>query len=70
VYPSKLKHEVYAMYSSVIGGIVTKPEMMSVPIDDHMVHRGRTFKRAHALQHQINNNNNTYRQMPCSIHAT
>ena len=30
------------MYSSVLGGIVTKPEMMMVPLDDHMVHRGRT----------------------------
>ena len=30
----------YAMYSSVIGGIVTDPALMSVPLDDHMVHRG------------------------------
>ena len=31
------------MYSSVVDGIVTEPEMMTVPLDDHMVHRGRTF---------------------------
>ena len=31
------------MYSSVLDGIVTEPEMMTVPLDDHMVHRGRTF---------------------------
>ena len=43
VYPSKLRNEVYAMYSSVLDGIVTEPEMMTVPLDDHMVHRGRTF---------------------------
>ncbi len=29
-----------AMYSSVLGGIVTDPEMMILPMDDHMVHRG------------------------------
>jgi 4-amino-4-deoxychorismate lyase len=30
----------YAMYSSVLGGIVTDPSLMVVPLDDHMVHRG------------------------------
>ncbi len=30
----------YAMYSSILGGIVTDPAMMVVPLDDHMVHRG------------------------------
>lgn len=30
----------YAMYSSVLGGIVTDPGLMLIPIDDHMVHRG------------------------------
>jgi 4-amino-4-deoxychorismate lyase len=30
----------YAMYSSVLGGIVTDPAFMVVPLDDHMVHRG------------------------------
>ncbi len=38
----------YAMYASTFGGIVTDPLLMSVPIDDHMVHRGdgvfETFK--------------------------
>lgn len=29
-----------AMYSSQLGGIVTEPWLMSVPVDDHMVHRG------------------------------
>lgn len=28
------------MYSSVLGGIVTDPALMVVPLDDHMVHRG------------------------------
>ncbi len=28
------------MYSSVLGGIVLDPALMSVPLDDHMVHRG------------------------------
>ncbi len=30
----------FAMYSSVMNGIVTDPTLMLVPIDDHMVHRG------------------------------
>ena len=37
-----------AMYSTVLGGVVTDPTVMTVPIDDHMVHRGdgifETFK--------------------------
>lgn len=30
----------YAMYSSVLGGIITDPALMILPLDDHMVHRG------------------------------
>lgn len=30
----------YAMYSSVLGGVVTDPLLMQVPVDDHLVHRG------------------------------
>jgi 4-amino-4-deoxychorismate lyase len=30
----------YAMYSSILGGIVTDPALMVLPLDDHMVHRG------------------------------
>ena len=30
----------YAMYSSILGGIITDPALMVVPLDDHMVHRG------------------------------
>jgi 4-amino-4-deoxychorismate lyase len=29
-----------AMYSSVLGGIITDPALMVLPLDDHMVHRG------------------------------
>lgn len=29
-----------AMYSSIYGGIVKDPELMFIPIDDHIVHRG------------------------------
>jgi 4-amino-4-deoxychorismate lyase len=28
------------MYSGILGGIVTDPALMVVPLDDHMVHRG------------------------------
>lgn len=30
----------YAMYSSMLGGVVRDPMLMQVPIDDHLVHRG------------------------------
>jgi branched-subunit amino acid aminotransferase/4-amino-4-deoxychorismate lyase len=30
----------YAMFSSLLGGIVTDPLLMQVPVDDHLVHRG------------------------------
>jgi branched-chain amino acid aminotransferase len=30
----------FAMYSSWCGGIITDPALMTVPIDDHIVHRG------------------------------
>jgi 4-amino-4-deoxychorismate lyase len=32
--------DFYALYSSVLGGIVTDPALMVLPFDDHMVHRG------------------------------
>src|SRR5262245_54440717 len=44
---ARLRHAVhtkedafYAMYSSVLGGIVTDPALMVLSLDDHMVHRG------------------------------
>ncbi|MDZ8120452.1 aminotransferase class IV [Pontiella agarivorans] len=36
----KREKKLYAMYSSVTDCIVTDPSMMTVPVDDHMVHRG------------------------------
>lgn len=41
----------YAMYSSVLGGIVTDPALMVVPLDDHMVHRGHAVFDTAALVH-------------------
>jgi 4-amino-4-deoxychorismate lyase len=32
----------YAVYSSALGGIVTDPALMVLPLDDHMVHRGHS----------------------------
>jgi len=34
-------HEaMYAFYNSELGGIITEPLLMTVPVDDHLVHRG------------------------------
>lgn len=38
--PRPWHSQYYAMYSSVLGGIVTNPALMVVPADDHLVHRG------------------------------
>jgi 4-amino-4-deoxychorismate lyase len=42
-------HQFYAMYSSILGGIVTDPAFMVVPLDDHMVHRGHAVFDTAAL---------------------
>src|SRR3970282_2876274 len=41
----------YAMYSSILGGIVTEPALMVVPLDDHMVHRGHAVFDTATLTH-------------------
>ncbi|MGE5218492.1 MAG: aminotransferase class IV [Chloroflexota bacterium] len=47
----------YAMYSSVLGGIVTDPALMVLPLDDHMAHRGHavfdTATLAHGMLYQL-----------------
>ena len=35
-----LSDRLYAMYSSLTGGITTDPALMNVPADDHLTHRG------------------------------
>jgi branched-subunit amino acid aminotransferase/4-amino-4-deoxychorismate lyase len=35
-----LKEKYFAMYSTVWDAIVTNPNLMTIPFDDHMVHRG------------------------------
>ena len=41
----------FAMYSSVLGGIVTDPRLMTIPFDDHMVHRGDGVFETMAIHH-------------------
>ncbi|HEX9788375.1 MAG TPA: aminotransferase class IV, partial [Candidatus Binatia bacterium] len=41
----------YAMYSSVLGGIVTDTALMVLPLDDHMVHRGHAVFDTATLTH-------------------
>src|SRR3990172_3964703 len=47
----------YSMYSSVVGGIITDPALMVLPLDDHMVHRGHavfdTATLAHGMLYQL-----------------
>jgi 4-amino-4-deoxychorismate lyase len=47
----------FAMYSSVVGGIVTDPALMVLPLDDHMVHRGHgvfdTATLTHGMLYQL-----------------
>ena len=38
--PLPFQQNYFAMYSNVLGGIVTDPRLMLVPADDHLVHRG------------------------------
>jgi 4-amino-4-deoxychorismate lyase len=39
------------MYSSILGGIVTDPALMVLPLDDHMVHRGHAVFDTATLTH-------------------
>ncbi len=41
----------FAMYSSLLGGIVTDPGLMILPLDDHMVHRGHAVFDTATLTH-------------------
>lgn len=34
------QNRYYAMYSSILDGVVVDPVLMQVPVDDHLVHRG------------------------------
>jgi 4-amino-4-deoxychorismate lyase len=38
--PARMEKEVFAFYSSALGGISTDPSLASVPLDDHGFHRG------------------------------
>lgn len=52
---NKSYHENYlAMYSSWLGGIVTDPALMVVPVDDHLVHRGDgVFEAFKCVDHKV-----------------
>lgn len=36
----KAQNDYHAMYSSMFSGITTNPQLMMIPVDDHLVHRG------------------------------
>jgi 4-amino-4-deoxychorismate lyase len=52
--PHAARSSYLAMYSSWLGGIVKDPQLMSVPIDDHIVHRGDgVFEAAKCIDGRI-----------------
>lgn len=52
--PHALRANYFAMYSSWYGGITKNPQLMVIPIDDHIVHRGDgVFEAAKAIEHRI-----------------
>ena len=50
-------NDYLAMYSTLLGGVVTDPSLMLIPIDDHMVHRGdgvfEVIKYRHGYIYQL-----------------
>jgi branched-chain amino acid aminotransferase len=38
--PAAHQQNYFAMFSNLLGGIITDPRRMLVPVDDHLVHRG------------------------------
>ncbi len=47
---------LYAMYSSLTGGITTDPALMNVPVDDHLTHRGDgVFESLKCVEGQLYN---------------
>ena len=42
--------DVIAMYSSVLGGITKNRKLMTVPVEDHLVHRGDGVFEAFLLE--------------------
>ncbi len=61
---------LYAMYSSVVDCIVTNPSYMTIPIDDHMVHRGDgVFESFKCLDGSIYNLSDHLSRLEKSCHA-
>lgn len=52
--PQKSRANYFAMYSTWLGGITTDPQLMLIPIDDHIVHRGDgVFEAAKCIDGQV-----------------
>jgi len=60
----------YAMYSSVYGAVVTDPALMTVPVDDHVVHRGDgVFEAFKSVNGRIYNLDAHLNRLECSAAA-
>lgn len=46
-------HGFRSFYSSLVGGVVTDPALMVLPIDDHMVHRGHAGAKRSVRMHAV-----------------
>jgi branched-chain amino acid aminotransferase len=52
--PRSYQHNYLAMYSSLLGGVTLEPQLMTVPIDDHIVHRGDgVFEAIKCIDRQV-----------------
>ena len=63
VHPAAAQ-QYFALYSSILGGIVTDPALMIIPFDDHMVHRGHavfdTAAIVHGMMYQLETHLNRF----------
>ena len=61
---------LYAMYASTTAAITTDPQLMTVPVDDHLVHRGDgVFESFKCVEGSIYNLDAHLDRLTCSAEA-
>ncbi len=65
-----IQNQPFSMYSSLVDGIVTDPVLMSIPLDDHLVHRGDgVFEMFKCVNGAIYNLDAHLHRLTCSADA-